>query len=54
MLTIQGSEITVEDIEKTRLGLDIVCIIDISGSMNGEKINLVKQTLGFLLENLTG
>ena len=28
-----------------KLGIDIICIIDTSGSMLGEKIDLVKTTL---------
>lgn len=28
-----------------RNNLDLVCVLDVSGSMSGEKINLVKKTI---------
>lgn len=37
----------------SRTSVDLICVIDNSGSMNGEKIELVKATLRFLLETLT-
>lgn len=33
--------------------VDLICVIDVSGSMNGEKIQLVKDTMKFLIETLT-
>lgn len=33
---------------------DVVCIIDVSGSMHGEKLDNVKKTLHYLLEVLVG
>lgn len=35
-----------------RFGLDIVLIIDISGSMSGEKIELVRETLNFIIDEM--
>lgn len=35
-----------------RTGVDIVCVIDTSGSMQGEKLDLVKKTLSFMLTQL--
>lgn len=37
----------------TRTSVDLICVIDVSGSMNGEKIELVKETMKFLIETLT-
>ena len=37
----------------TRTSVDLICVIDNSGSMNGQKIELVKDTLKFLIETLT-
>ena len=36
----------------TRVPVDIVGVIDKSGSMNGEKIQLVKKTMQFVVEQL--
>eukprot|EP00331_Platyophrya_macrostoma_P015459 CAMPEP_0176474580 /NCGR_PEP_ID=MMETSP0127-20121128/43086_1 /TAXON_ID=938130 /ORGANISM="Platyophrya macrostoma, Strain WH" /LENGTH=588 /DNA_ID=CAMNT_0017869993 /DNA_START=57 /DNA_END=1823 /DNA_ORIENTATION=- len=37
---------------KTRMPLDLICVLDVSGSMVGEKIELLKQTLNYLLVTL--
>lgn len=37
----------------TRGGLDIVCVMDVSGSMMGEKISLVKDAMKFVVQELT-
>ena len=37
----------------SRTNVDLICVIDNSGSMNGEKIALVRDTLKFLVETLT-
>lgn len=37
----------------TRTSVDLVCVIDVSGSMSGEKIELVKETMKVLIETLT-
>ncbi|OMJ69153.1 hypothetical protein SteCoe_33194 [Stentor coeruleus] len=43
-----------QNIEKqlNRTGVDIVCVIDTSGSMEGESLELVKKTLSFMLTQL--
>ena len=38
--------------QEKRLGMDLIMVIDVSGSMNGEKIQLVKETLNFLVDEL--
>ena len=40
---------TQDNPESTRAPLDLVCLIDVSGSMDGEKIKLVRNTLSSLL-----
>ena len=42
-----------EIMEETRLGLDIVCMLDISGSMFGEKLSLCKETLALMVNSLS-
>ncbi|KAL9653259.1 hypothetical protein ABK040_010966 [Willaertia magna] len=37
---------------KSRAPLDLICVIDKSGSMEGTKIELVKQTLSFVIDQL--
>lgn len=37
----------------SRTSVDLICVIDVSGSMSGEKIELVKSTMKYLLEALT-
>lgn len=39
-----------EEQESDRAPIDLICVIDHSGSMAGEKINLVRKTLKSLLE----
>ena len=38
-----------ESTENQRSGVDIICVIDVSGSMKGDKIRLVRKTLEFML-----
>jgi Mg-chelatase subunit ChlD len=49
MVNIKTKE-TTEEQEGDRSPIDLVCVIDISGSMRGEKIDLVRKTLISLLE----
>lgn len=37
---------------KNRQGIDLIVVIDVSGSMRGTKIELVKDTLYFLIKQL--
>lgn len=32
-----------------RTNVDLICVIDVSGSMSGDKIQLVKSTMKYLL-----
>lgn len=47
-IELQGSE----DANIARSGIDIVCVIDVSGSMSGEKLELVQKTLIFMISRL--
>ena len=50
MLSLLSDEVEVDD---DRVGLDLIIMIDRSGSMDGEKIKLVKETLIFIVDQLT-
>ena len=41
-----------ESLTTKRSGIDIVCVIDVSGSMSGDKLELVKKTLLFMIKRL--
>ena len=41
------------DVKEKNSNVELICIIDISGSMRGEKIKLVKQSLKILLEMMS-
>jgi hypothetical protein len=49
MVNIKTKEMTDEQ-EGDRSPIDLVCVIDVSGSMAGEKIKLVRDTLTSLLD----
>jgi hypothetical protein len=49
MVNIKTKEMT-EEQEGDRSPIDLVCVIDVSGSMAGEKIDLVRKTLTSLLD----
>ncbi|KAL0479465.1 secreted protein with Ig-like and vWFA domains, partial [Acrasis kona] len=44
--------ITAPDVEVDRAPIDITCVIDRSGSMGGDKIALVRETLSFVVDQL--
>jgi len=41
-----------EMLSSSRVPIDLVCVVDQSGSMAGEKINLLKKTLTYITEQL--
>lgn len=55
MVSLQAKDlpIPVDEMLSVRPGIDLVCVIDVSGSMDGEKITLVQRTLKSLLSLLT-
>lgn len=55
MATLTGISRSIDEIELARTGTDLVCVIDVSGSMNSDgKIEMVKQSLSFIVDNLCG
>jgi hypothetical protein len=41
-----------ESVPVSRVPVDLVCVVDQSGSMSGEKMRLLKQTLVYITEQL--
>ena len=39
-------------VSETRMGVDIVLLIDVSGSMEGDKLKFVQKTVEFVIDNL--
>ncbi|OMJ68299.1 hypothetical protein SteCoe_34287 [Stentor coeruleus] len=48
-VTLKGGKADLELIEKNRQGLDLIFVVDISGSMRSGKIDLVKITMEFVI-----
>lgn len=44
--------LTADEIENSKTSMDLVCVLDVSGSMQGMKIQLLKQTFPILLDLL--
>jgi len=53
MLTIRAPSNTSSLESSSRVPLDIVAVVDRSGSMGGQKIELVKETLAYVISQLT-
>lgn len=52
-LSKTGNEVEFAKATKSsRPGIDLICVIDVSGSMSGIKIDLVKSSLKYILELL--
>jgi len=41
-----------KEIDELHVPIDLVCVIDQSGSMQGEKIKLLKDTLAYIIEQM--
>jgi len=41
-----------ESLSSSRVPIDLICVVDQSGSMAGEKLDLLKQTLVYITEQL--
>ena len=53
LLTLSVGNVSDDLVEITRLGIDLVVVVDISGSMRGEKIGLCLKTLEFLVDEMS-
>ena len=56
LITLQAPPLVQPAVESTgitHIPMDLVCIVDQSGSMSGEKMNLLKQTLAYIVEQMT-
>ena len=51
MATLQAPEFEADE-RKERKGIDLICVVDKSGSMAGSKIEMVKSTLAFMFDQL--
>merc|ERR1719160_402643 len=49
LVSVEASKRSTEE-ELPRQPMDIVCVLDVSGSMNGEKIRLVQDAMRFVIE----
>ena len=49
MVEVKSEEV---EMDESRPGIDIVIAVDVSGSMQGDKIKLVRETLTFLVDEL--
>lgn len=48
-VSLQASSQHINDVNNNRASIDLVAVIDKSGSMSGNKLELVKKTLEFVL-----
>jgi uncharacterized protein with von Willebrand factor type A (vWA) domain len=51
--TIMPAMCSIKTSGGAKSNVDLICVIDVSGSMSGDKIQLVRDTMKFLLETLT-
>ena len=49
MISLKGREESSDTLMHSRPGIDLICVIDKSSSMSGKKIELVRETLKFML-----
>ena len=52
MVSLISPEVEEDKVESERQGMDLVCVVDVSGSMQSGKLSLVKETLKFMLSKL--
>lgn len=43
---------TEKELDELHVPIDLVCVVDQSGSMNGDKIELLKNTLKYIIEQM--
>jgi Mg-chelatase subunit ChlD len=50
--SILSNEATEKELDELRVPVDLVCVVDQSGSMGGEKIALLKDTLNYIVDQM--
>lgn len=53
MISVKTKDTEDSHANTARVGVDLICVVDHSGSMMGEKIDLVRKTLVALLDFLS-
>jgi len=53
IVSLISPDVEEDKVESERKGMDLVCVLDVSGSMRGDKLALVQATLLFMLSKLT-
>ncbi len=43
---------TEKELDELHVPIDLICVVDKSGSMQGEKISLLKETLTYIVEQM--
>lgn len=41
-----------KELDELRVPIDLICIVDQSGSMQGDKITLLKETLNYIVDQM--
>ena len=54
LIQIEVPEMDIQNFQESRKGVDFMLVIDTSGSMSGEKIKLVKESVEYLLDEIQG
>jgi uncharacterized protein with von Willebrand factor type A (vWA) domain len=49
LLSNKASE---KELDELRVPVDLVCVVDQSGSMQGDKIRLLKDTLNYIIDQM--
>ena len=50
IINLFSPDLNEKEQEKKRVNVDLICVIDISGSMEGEKLSQVKESLKILVD----
>ena len=50
--TLLSKDASEKEMSELRVPVDLVCVVDQSGSMSGEKITLLKETLNYIIDQM--
>lgn len=50
--TLLSKDASEKEMNELRVPVDLVCVVDQSGSMGGEKIHLLKETLNYIIDQM--